>query len=84
MDVPGALFLLVASVLLVFAIQEAGALRYKWNSAAVIASLVFSGIFWCAFFAWTFWLEFAERNVYIKPILPLKAALTRPTGPAIL
>jgi hypothetical protein len=84
MDIPGALLLLIASVLLVFAIQEAGALKYKWNSAAIVVSLVISGISWCAFIAWTSWLNSAQTSVQMKSIFPLSAALQRPTGPAIL
>jgi hypothetical protein len=84
MDIPGALLLLVASVLLVFALQEAGALRYKWNSAIIVASLTISGISWCAFIAWVYWLSSSRSKLHMKPIFPIKAVLQRPTGPALL
>lgn len=81
MDVPGALLLLLASTLLVFALQEAGSRHYDWNSAAIIVSLIVSGICWCAFITWIFWLDSDQSRVPIKPIFPLSVALKRPTGP---
>jgi hypothetical protein len=83
-DLLGAVLLLLASTLLVFALQEAGAQRYNWDSPAIIASLVVSSACWCAFIAWIFWLDFGPSGVNIKSIFPLSVALNRPTGPAIL
>jgi MFS family permease len=84
LDALGALLLLVASVLLVFAIQEAGALRFKWNSTVIVVCLVISGICWCGFTAWVSWLSSSQTKLQMQPIFPLSAALRRPTGPAIL
>jgi len=84
MDIPGALLLLVASTLLVFALEEAGSRRYDWDSPAIIVSLVISATSCCAFIAWIFWLDSDRSRVQIKPIFPLSVALKRPTGPAIL
>jgi hypothetical protein len=83
-DVLGALLLLLASTLLVFALQEAGSRRYYWDSPAIIVSLVVSGTCWCAFIVWIFWLDSDQSRVQIKPIFPLSVSLNRPTGPAIL
>ncbi|KIN02299.1 hypothetical protein OIDMADRAFT_103461 [Oidiodendron maius Zn] len=82
-DIPGALLLLVASVLLVFALQEAGALRFNWNSSIIITALSISGISWVAFIAWISWLSF-KTKLHAKPIFPILAVLRRPTGPALL
>lgn len=86
MDVPGALLLLTASTLLLFALQQAGGNRETWGSAAIIASLVIGSICWILFFSWSFFLEFGNTitNINLKPIFPLSVALHRPTGPAIL
>ncbi|KAI1003994.1 hypothetical protein K3495_g4219 [Podosphaera aphanis] len=82
-DVPGALFLLAASTLLVFALEQGG-LRGIWSSPIIIVSLVTSGFCWALFIGWIFFLESGKYNINIKPIFPLKSAMARPTGPAIL
>lgn len=55
-DLPGALSLLAASVLLVFAL-ESGGTRYAWSSAAVVATLCLSGVLWVGFVVWEMRLE---------------------------
>ncbi|KAK3905124.1 drug resistance transporter EmrB/QacA subfamily [Staphylotrichum tortipilum] len=55
-DFPGAVSLLGASVLLVFAL-ESGGTRYAWASAAVIAPLCLSGVLWVVFVVWEMRLE---------------------------
>jgi hypothetical protein len=84
MDVVGAFLLLVASVLLVFALQQAGSQAYRWDSATIIATLVVSSVSWVAFIAWIFWLEFGGAKMQTSAIFPLSVALHRPTGPGIL
>ncbi|KAH8692258.1 putative MFS multidrug transporter [Talaromyces proteolyticus] len=83
-DYLGAILLLAASTLLVFALQEAGAAAYAWNSAAIISALAISAVCWCAFFGWISWLSFGEGPRGMRAIFPLTIALTRPTGPAIV
>lgn len=83
-DILGAIFLLAASVLLVFGIQEAGAMRYRWDSAVIVTTLVLSGVCWLAFTGWIFWLGSSPAGLRKQPIFPLSAALQRPTGPALL
>jgi hypothetical protein len=68
-DLLGAFLILVASVLLVFALEEGGS-RYPWDSAAVIASFVLSGFAWVAFVAWEIWLE--KSNSVQEPIFPMR------------
>ncbi|KFY42310.1 hypothetical protein V495_04564 [Pseudogymnoascus sp. VKM F-4514 (FW-929)] len=84
MDVLGALLLLIASVLLVFALQQAGSQEFAWNSPVIVATLTVSSVSWAAFVAWIAWLESGRSGLRIKAIFPLSIALKRPTGPAIL
>lgn len=57
-DYLGAVSSLAASVLLVFALEQAG-VAYPWDSAPVIAAFVLSGVLWVVFVVW-------ERYVSIK------------------
>ena len=79
----GAILLLAASTLLVFAFQEGGSTAYAWNSATIVSTLTISGICWVAFFSWIAWLSFGNGG-QLRSIFPLHIALTRPIGPAIL
>ncbi|EPQ63444.1 Bgt-1520 [Blumeria graminis f. sp. tritici] len=83
-DVPGALLLLAASTLLVFALEQGGGYRNTWNSGPVVASLVVSAVCWILFFSWIIFLESDRCKINIKPIFPLRTSMARPTGPAIL
>lgn len=68
-DVFGILFLLAASILLVFALEQGGT-RYEWNSATIVAVLVLAGLSWIAFALWEYWLE-RSRSLQ-EPIFPLR------------
>lgn len=83
-DFVGALLLLAASTLLVFALQEAGSTMYAWSSSAIISTLVLSSVCWIAFFAWIAWLSLGNGISSMRAILPLHIVLSRPTGPAIV
>lgn len=79
----GAVLLLAASTLLVFALQEAGSTAFSWNSATIVSTLTISGVCWIGFFAWISWLS--SGNVHrLRAIFPFTIALTRPIGPAIV
>lgn len=84
MDILGTLLLLIASVLLVFALQQAGSEAYAWNSPVIVGTLVVSGIAWVAFVGWIAWLESGRARLRTRAIFPLSIALQRPTGPGIL
>jgi hypothetical protein len=73
-DLLGAFLILVASVLLVFALEEGGS-RYRWDSAAIIASLVISTIAWISFIAWEVWLE--KSHSIPEPIFPMRLLKNR-------
>lgn len=61
-DFLGSALLLLATLSLVAAVEEAG-LSHGWHSAFVIAMLVVSGVLWIAFFFW-------ERYITKKDDLP--------------
>ncbi|KAL8699912.1 MAG: hypothetical protein Q9201_005739 [Fulgogasparrea decipioides] len=79
----GAVLLLAASTLLVFALQEGGSTAYSWSSATIIATLTISGVCWIGFFAWISWLSLGDAQ-RLRAIFPFTIALTRPVGPAII
>jgi len=73
-DVLGAFASLAASILLVFALEQAGA-EYPWNSAPIVVSFVLSGVGWVVFVAW-------ERSLSLKgsdcePMFPWRLACNR-------
>ena len=79
----GAVLLLAASTLLVFALQEGGSTAFAWKSAPIISTLTISGLSWLGFFAWIAWLSFSGVH-RLRAIFPFTIALSRPIGPAIM
>ena len=79
----GAVLLLAASTLLVFALQEGGSTAFAWNSALIVSTLTVSGICWVGFFVWISYLSFGN-GIRLRAIFPFTIALTRPIGPAIM
>ncbi|TVY37363.1 MFS thioclapurine efflux transporter [Lachnellula subtilissima] len=67
-DVLGTIFLLAFSVLLVFALEEAGS-RYAWSSPVIIITFVFSVLAGTAFVAWEWWIERVKGKQ--EPTFPL-------------
>jgi hypothetical protein len=57
LDVPGALLIIAASVLTVFALQEAGSATYSWSSSIIIGCLVGGALSSVAFIAWVWYLS---------------------------
>lgn len=70
-DWPGVALSLVASVVLCFAL-ESGGNQYSWNSAAIVASLVISGISWVAFTVWQAFLTARAGKMAMLPIFPTR------------
>ncbi|KAL9097420.1 MAG: hypothetical protein Q9165_000316 [Trypethelium subeluteriae] len=71
LDIVGCIFLIAASVLFVFAFQEAGLDPHNWQSAVFPASLAVSVFCWIALFAW----EFAADRYWshsIDSVIPLR------------
>lgn len=82
-DVPGALLLLSASTLLVFALDQGGSYRLNWNSTTIILCLLTSALCGIMFICWIIFVEAGKCRINIKPIFSLKSSLVRPIGPAI-
>jgi len=67
-DILGTIFLLAFSVLIVFALEEAGS-RYEWGSSMIITTLVFSVVAGVGFVVWEWWIERAKGKQ--EPTFPL-------------
>ena len=75
LDLMGCLLFIVASVPLVFALQEGGAQVHAWKSAAVVVCLVLSGT---AIVVLGFWIWFFSKpNRRIVPLFPQKIVAHR-------
>ena len=66
-DVPGAILLLIATLFLVAALEEAG-VEYPWRSAFVITLLTISGLAWIAFVLWERMITLHTRHT--EPVFP--------------
>lgn len=75
-DFVGNFLLILASILLVFGIQEAGSYVWKWSSPVIIWSLVIAGLSWILLGVWETYL-FYGRNHQIQPIFPVRLATGR-------
>ncbi|KAK3953998.1 hypothetical protein QBC32DRAFT_233344 [Pseudoneurospora amorphoporcata] len=75
-DFLGNFLLIVASILLVFGVQEAGSYVWKWSSPVIIWSLVIAGLSWILLGVWETYL-FYGRNHHIQPIFPVRLATGR-------
>lgn len=61
--------LLAASILLVFALEEAGQ-RYSWKSAVIICTITLAGICWTCFVNWEFFVEKSHSTGTNSPSTP--------------
>lgn len=75
-DFLGNLLLAVASVLLVFALQEAGSFVWSWSSPVIVWSLATAGACWLLLGVWEYYL-FRGSSRRIQPIFPLRLARDR-------
>ncbi|KAK3365147.1 major facilitator superfamily domain-containing protein [Lasiosphaeria ovina] len=75
-DFIGNMLLVVASILLVFSIQEGGSFVWSWSSPVIIWSLVVSGVCWVLLALWESYLFYGKCQV-IQPIFPLRLAMGR-------
>lgn len=69
LDTLGVVFLLAASILLVFALEEAGQ-RYSWKSAVIVSTITLAGICWISFIGWEYLLDKSPSPQ--EPIFPLR------------
>lgn len=75
LDLIGCLLCLVASVLLVFALQQAGAGVYSWSNAVVIASITVAGVAAIALCYWIRYLSTGSRP--FEPLFPARIIVHR-------
>jgi MFS family permease len=75
LDLVGCLLFIIASVPLVFALQEGGAQVYAWDSAAVVVCLVLSGAAMVVLGVWIW--HFSKPNRSIVPLFPQKIVTHR-------
>jgi hypothetical protein len=74
-DFFGAFSSLAASILLVFALEQAG-VEYPWDSAAIIVCFVLSGLFWIVFIGWERGISL-RKNTVCEPMFPWRLARNR-------
>ncbi|KAK0633155.1 major facilitator superfamily domain-containing protein [Immersiella caudata] len=75
-DFVGNLLLVIASILLIFSIQEGASFVWKWSSPIIIWSMVISGVCWFLLCVWETYL-FYESSQRVEPIFPLRLAVGR-------
>ena len=69
LDALGVMLLLTASILLVFALEEAGQ-RYLWKSAVIISTITLAGICWVSFIGWEYFID--KSCAPQEPVFPLR------------
>ncbi|ETS77655.1 hypothetical protein PFICI_09717 [Pestalotiopsis fici W106-1] len=77
LDVFGNVMIISASSLLVYALQQAGAFNYAWDSPAIIAALSISAISLVSFIGWEIYLG-RKRHPFLQPVLPIRIMTQRP------
>lgn len=78
LDVIGCLLSIVALVLLVFALQEAGAEAYAWSSAMIVTTLTLSGVAAVALYFWIWYLSSAKR--FFDPLFQARIVAQKVLG----
>ncbi|KAL4936753.1 hypothetical protein BDV06DRAFT_216420 [Aspergillus oleicola] len=73
-DILGSGMLLVATTLLVTALEEANH-EFEWNSAFTIVLFVVSGVTWILFLVWERWITLYSE--YVEPVFPWRFAENR-------
>lgn len=75
-DFFGNALLAAASILLVFALQEAGSFVWSWSNPIIVWSLVTAGFCWILLGIWEYCL-LHRWNQRIQPIFPMRLAKDR-------
>lgn len=78
LDVIGCLLSVAALVLLVFALQEAGAEAYAWSSAIIITTLTISAVSAVALYFWIWYLSRAKR--FFEPLFQARVVAQKVLG----
>lgn len=83
-DILGSILLLAGSILVVFAMQQAGTYVLAWNSAVIAVCLTLVPVCFLAFIAWQLWLA-SHPDFPVKPTFPVKIIVTeRVIGASVL
>ena len=83
-DFFGTFLLLSTSVLLIFALEQAGAAEFEWNSPVIISTLTVSAACFVGLVGWITFLDLMKGKVPINPILPVRLLTNRILMAAIL
>jgi hypothetical protein len=75
-DFLGNILLAAASILLVFAMQEAGSFVWSWSSPVIIGTLATAAACWALLAIWEYYLCRASRHG-IQPIFPMSLTRSR-------
>lgn len=70
LDYLGGVLLMVATVLLVFIVNQATTREYAWDSPQTIAVLVLSGLAWVILMWWQWYLSRTPRLAHIRAQVP--------------
>lgn len=76
-DFIGALLILAASVLVVFALQQAGTGVYTWDSPLVLGTLISGCLCWLLLLAWEYYLHIYHHDT-VASMFPFSIVLNRP------
>lgn len=75
-DFVGSFLLLVATIFLVAALEEAGT-RFPWRSPFVVVLLTVSGLLWILFLVWERYVTAAESSTRSEPVFPFRFVQSR-------
>lgn len=85
-DFLGHALLAAASILLIFALQEAGAQVWRWSSPVIIWSLATAGACWLLLGGWEYYLfqrekkrlpDSGRKGKQVEPVLPVRLVRDR-------
>ena len=82
-DIIGITLLLVGSLLLVFGIEQGGALVWEWSNPIILWTLCVSCLSWVSLIAWQGYI-YSARNPFTEPILPMRLVARRVYSAAVL
>ena len=71
MDFGGAVLLLGATIMFVFALEQGGAQVYPWDSPTIIGTLTASGVCAIALVVWSWYLAVKYKGA-VKPLMPAR------------
>ncbi len=82
-DIVGITLLLAGSLLLVFGLEQGGALVWEWSNPILLWTLCTSCISWVSLIIWQ-GMIYSARNPFTEPILPMRLVAGRIYCAAVL